>query len=77
MRVGRDWRKEYVQGFRNESYDEAFAYMAQNIEVEPQVCRHFGCGTKLRSQEIVCGGYCVHHQKRENMLDLVGKYISK
>jgi len=58
-------------------YHETVLYFIENVKSEDVVCKFFGCGIKLRSQEICCGGYCVHHQQRERTIDLVDKYISK
>jgi hypothetical protein len=32
--------------------------------MEPEICRHFGCGKWLNSFERLCGNYCVNHQKK-------------
>lgn len=56
---------------------DAMAYLIQHIEQEPFVCKRFGCGRLLRSQEILCGGYCVHHQTTETTLSVIDKYYSK
>ena len=50
---------------RELDYHTTFNYLLENSEPEPTVCKHFGCGKTLRSQEMCCGEYCINHQKRE------------
>jgi hypothetical protein len=55
---------------------ESFRYLRENIKAEIDICKFFGCGKKLRSQEILCGNYCVHHQKKKiGLTQLIDKLI--
>lgn len=40
---------------------------------EPIVCAHFGCGSRLSSQEQLFGKYCIHHQPDKGPTDIADK----
>lgn len=73
----REWlqKSPWARGNRELDHADAFSYMAENKNVEPEICKDFLCNRVLRSQEILCGGYCIHHQHRQTTLPQVDKFL--
>lgn len=63
--------------YREFDLREAQGYLIRELTPQYDVCKSFGCGKHLHSQEILCGGYCIDHQKRETTLSVIDKYFAK
>lgn len=63
MNVKMDLREFNKERHREKLLTGFYNSILKGGDVEPEICKHFGCGTKLTRREKLFGNKCIKHSK--------------